>query len=88
MVWNLQKQNGIKDNVGLLLDISIDDSPLDKQSAYLKINITKYHFVETCSGYQIKHIVWLTEATLAFQQKYWKTIQDDDDDDDDDDEER
>lgn len=31
-----------QDNISVLLAISIDDFPLDKQAAYLEINISKF----------------------------------------------
>lgn len=48
------KHRVLQDNVSLLLAVSIDDFPLDKQAAYPKINISEYHFVQTCSGYYLK----------------------------------
>lgn len=35
----------LQDSISLPVAISIDDFPLDKQAAYLQINISDYHFL-------------------------------------------
>lgn len=39
------KHHLLQDNISLLLAVSIDDFPLDKQAAYLEINIRESHVV-------------------------------------------